>query len=219
MGSLPVRFSLTGVLTLAALAALVITANILSDFIAQQLKFELRPSNEDAVHRMIMLSALAYGVLIAIPFVPGVEIGFGLIAMLGPQIVLLVYVTTILGLSLSFAAGRFIPPDMLARGLRGLGAGSASRLVLDFAATPRQEKLSFLIARAPNRALPFLLKSRYIALAVAINLPGNFLIGGGGGISLVAGASRLFSFPAFVLAIAFAVAPVPLGIVLFGVLP
>jgi hypothetical protein len=36
------------------------------------------------------------------------------------------------------------------------------------------------------------------------------VIGGGGGIALVAGLTRLFSLPAYVAAVAFAVAPVPL---------
>ena len=35
--------------------------------------------------------------LIAIPFVPGVEVGLALIAMLGPAIALLVYVATVAG--------------------------------------------------------------------------------------------------------------------------
>jgi hypothetical protein len=45
---------------------------------------------------------------------------------------------------------------------------------------------------------------------VLINLPGNMLVGGGGGIALVAGMTRLFSWPAFLLTVAVAVAPVPL---------
>ena len=79
-----------------------------------------------------------------------------------------------------------------------------------------EERLRFLLNKAPGAALPFLLRHRYVALAVAINLPGNFLIGGGGGIALVAGLSRLFSFGGFLLTIAIAVAPVPLLIALFG---
>lgn len=36
---------------------------------------------------------------------------------------------------------------------------------------------------------------RYVALAVLLNIPGNVVIGGGGGIAFAAGMTRLFSFP------------------------
>ena len=57
----------------------------------------------------------------------------------------------------------------------------------------------------------------YLALAVALNIPGNYLIGGGGGIALFAGVSRLFSVPGFVITIMLAVAPVPLAVMIFGI--
>jgi hypothetical protein len=73
-----------------------------------------------------------------------------------------------------------------------------------------------LTSQAPSRTVPFLIRHRYIALAVLVNLPGNILIGGGGGISLIAGASRLFSLPGFLTTIALAVSPLPLAILFFG---
>jgi hypothetical protein len=53
-------------------------------------------------------------------------------------------------------------------------------------------------------------------LAIVLNLPGNIVIGGGGGIALMAGASRLYSVPGFLVTIVLAVAPVPLAILVFG---
>ena len=214
--SLPFNMRWHGVLKIVAFGSVLIAASILSDFIAEQLQFELRPGNEDSVHRLIMMSTFIYGVLIAIPFVPGVEIGLGLIAMLGPPIVFLVYVTTVAGLTLSFAVGHLVPTKMLAGLLRNVRAHRVSQLVQDIGHMTRQGRLAFLIAVAPNRIVPFLLCNRYFALAIAINLPGNFLIGGGGGIAMMAGASGLFSFPGFVFAIALAVSPIPLSVVLFG---
>jgi hypothetical protein len=58
------------------------------------------------------------------------------------------------------------------------------------------------------------LKYRYFTLAIALNTPGNILLGDGGGIALLAGFSRLFSVPAFALTIMVAVSPVPLVILL-----
>ena len=44
---------------------------------------------------------------------------------------------------------------------------------------------------APTRLLPFLLRYRYVALALAFNLPGNAVLGGGGGIAMMAGLSGI----------------------------
>jgi hypothetical protein len=60
------------------------------------------------------------------------------------------------------------------------------------------------------------LKYRYVALLVAINVPGNIVIGGGGEIALMAGMSRLFSVPLYLLTIAIAVSPIPVLLILFG---
>ena len=163
-----------------------------------------------------MVSAASYALLIAIPFVPGVEVGFAILAMLGPPIVFLVYVSTLVGLTISYTVGRLIPLHMLIRGLDLMRFQRTSQLVNMLEPMTQDERLAFLVSKSPSRLIPFLLRHRYIALIVAINLPGNFLIGGGGGISLVAGVSKLFSAPGFFASIAIAVAPVPLLVVLFG---
>jgi len=62
-----------------------------------------------------------------------------------------------------------------------------------------------------------LLRHRYLALAVAFNIPGSYLFGGGGGIALFAGASRLFSVTGFCITLVLAVAPVPIAVMIFGV--
>jgi hypothetical protein len=60
------------------------------------------------------------------------------------------------------------------------------------------------------------LRHRYVALALAVNVPGNSVIGGGGGIMLMAGLSGIFAPLPTLLAIAVAVSPVPLVILLLG---
>jgi hypothetical protein len=59
-------------------------------------------------------------------------------------------------------------------------------------------------------------KYRYVNLAVLINIPGNSVIGGGGGIAFVSGLSGTFRTSLAILTIALATAPVPLAIWLFG---
>lgn len=58
--------------------------------------------------------------------------------------------------------------------------------------------------------LPFLLRHRYLVLALLFNFPGNAIIGDGGGIGLIAGMSRLFPFPKYLLLVCVAITPVPL---------
>ena len=53
------------------------------------------------------------------------------------------------------------------------------------------------------------MRFRWLGLALLINMPGNSVIGGGGGIAMAVGYSRSFTDPAFLACAAVAVAPVP----------
>ena len=163
-----------------------------------------------------MISALVYALLLAIPFVPGVEIGLALIGMIGPGIVFLVYVSTIAGLTISFFVGRLMSLRGLINLFEGLRLANAARLLSKIEPMDSDDRLRFLVSKAPSRFVPILLKHRHLALAIAINIPGNIVLGGGGGLTLMAGVSRLFSVPAFLVTIAFATAPVPVAVLLFG---
>jgi len=201
---------------LSLLLVLIIAANLVSHWITGLLRFEILPSNEDFVHHLIMTAAVAYAVLLAIPFVPGIEIGLALISMFGPPIVFLVYVSTVVGLSLAYVAGRLIPLNGLVRWLDEFGLHRVSRLLDSVEPMSKDERLNFLVAKAPTRFVPFLLRHRYLALAVMFNLPGNFLVGGGGGIAMIAGVSGIYSAAGFLVTVMFAVSPVPIAILIFG---
>ncbi len=205
-----------GLLKLCFLVGLILGANLLAGSVLDALDFELRPSNEERIHRMVMATTAVYAGLMAVPFVPGVEIGLAMIAMLGVKIVPLVYLATLFGLSFSFLIGRFIPFSTLVHGARLLRFHRVGALLERIEPLPSEMKLAFLTERAPNRMIPVLLRHRYLALVVLFNLPGNFLIGGGGGIALVAGMSRLFSVPAFLVTVALAVSPLPLLLLVLG---
>lgn len=180
------------------------------------LDFDIRPSNEGIYHKMIMLAAVLYVVTLAIPFVPGVEIGIGLMALLGADIVPLVYACTVTGLTIGFLIGRLVPTRALARLFHDLHFTRPERLLRRFDDLPKDQKLSFLVSASSSGFARALLRHRYVALALLISLPGNFLIGGGGGIAVLAGISRLFSLPLYVLTVALAVAPVPLAVMFWG---
>jgi len=196
--------------------ALLVVANVFARNFIDVLSIPVHPGNEDAVHNTIMLSAVLYAVLLAIPFVPGAEIGVGLMAMLGPKIAILVYLCTIIGLSLSFIIGRLIPLSVLIHFTHDIKLDRTSKLLKDIEPLDKKERITLLLDKAPKRFLPMLLRYRYLALAAALNIPGNYLIGGGGGIALFAGVSRLYSVTGFLITIALAVAPVPILVMIFG---
>jgi hypothetical protein len=75
-----------------------------------------------------------------------------------------------------------------------------------------EARVPYLIGRAPKNWVPFLLHHRLWALALLINLPGSALIGGGGGICMAVGVSRLVTYPQFLLTTALAVSPLPVAI-------
>ncbi len=204
------------IVIIACVITLLVVANLVARNYIDVLSFPIRPSNEDAVHRTIMISATLYAVLLAVPFVPGAEIGVALMAMLGPRIALLVYLCTLAGLSLSFILGHLIPIKVLIQLARDLNLERARRLLEDIEPLDKKARLDLMISRAPKRFLPLLLRYRYLALAAALNIPGNYVIGGGGGIALFAGVSRLFSVTGFFITILLAVSPVPLAVMILG---
>jgi hypothetical protein len=61
----------------------------------------------------------------------------------------------------------------------------------------------------------FLVSNRHITLAVCLNLPGNSVLGGGGGIAALCGLSGQFHWWRYVLTVMVATAPLPV-LVLIG---
>jgi hypothetical protein len=198
---------------------LVIGGSLVGHWLTELAALDIRPSTEPRLHHMIMVATGMYILAAATPFVPGAEIGFGLIVALGSPIVVLVYASMVAALSLSYGIGRFVPTAVTAALFNALGLTRASDLVLRMAPMDAHERLAILTENAPRRLVPLLLRHRFIALAVLVNLPGNTLIGGGGGIALAAGMSGLFSFPRYAATIAVAVAPIPVLVLLTGYVP
>jgi len=165
----------------------------------------------------IVFAALGlYTVLIAIPFVPGAEVGMALLSTFGAAIAVEVYLATVLGLLIGYWAGRLIPVQVTARALNGVGLTRAGRWLDSIAELPPEEIAHHILDRVRPGVTGRLMAWRYVALIVLINMPGNIVFGGGGGIALAAGLSRLFSPLWFLVAVLIAVVPVPLGVLLMG---
>ena len=176
--------------------------------------FDLGPDVKSHARHVVIAGIVLYTVLMAIPFMPGMEISLALLAAFGHQVAILVYIATIFALALSFLIGRMVPVRLIANFLRFVGLQRAESYVRSLEPLSAEQRLETLIAHAPRRVIPTLLKHRYIAIAVVLNVPGNAVIGGGGGIALLAGVSGLFTFPRYLAIVALAVLPVPLAVML-----
>jgi hypothetical protein len=177
----------------------------LFDFVA----IDVRPHNEPLVHKLILTSMLIFVSASAVPFVPGAEVGLALLVVLGARVALLVYAGMVIALLLAYLVGRLVSPGAIAAAFATCGLDRARGLVLQLAPLDAKARLALLTQRAPRRMVPFLLRHRYLGLVVLLNLPGNSLVGGGGGIALCAGMSGLFPPHGFLAAVLLAAAPVP----------
>ena len=198
------------------LLAIVIAATWGAHLLREALDLQIMPENEQDVHKAIMVGTVAFVGLLAMPFVPGAEIGLAMLTAFGAAIAPLVYVATVLALCLSYTIGRVLPTTALVRFLYSIRMHRAADLVARAAPLSHDERIAMLLEGAPPRIVALALRRRYVALALALNIPGNALIGGGGGIALLAGLSGLFAPVPTVLAFAIAVSPVPLAMVLLG---
>lgn len=212
----PERSAAAIVLRVVAVVLLILAVNLTLGHWIRDVARDLKPDDAATLHMGVWATCALYGFLISLPFVPGVEIGIGLLSMFGASVAPHVYVATIGGLTLAFAAGRLIPVGALGRLAGALRLRRAETFFLRIAPLPPHERLDVILATAPTHWLPWLIRHRYIALAILLNLPGNAVIGGGGGIALAAGLSRLFNVPAFLAVVAVAVSPVPILVWMFG---
>jgi hypothetical protein len=165
---------------------------------------------------LLVGTVAVYIIATALPFVPGAEIGFALIMILGSRIVPVVYLATIAALLLSFAVGRHVPEHRLASLFSRFRFVRSSAMLRQLSGLQEGERVLFLARAAPAGWLPWLVLHRYWALIVLINLPGNSLLGGGGGIAMLCGISRTMSLSKFMFCVMLAVSPVPLAAWFFG---
>jgi hypothetical protein len=201
---------------MAIVLAFILLLNVAGTWLGHLINFQLFPRHDSMLHTVLLIAVVIYILLMATPFMPGLEVGMAVMLLFGSKSALLVYFCTIVALSISYTIGRYFPLRIVHRLLKWLCLEKASELVIELEPLAQQERLEYLSGKAPSRIAPFLLKHRFVTIALLLNLPGNALIGGGGGIGLVVGMSRLVPFHTYVLVMAIAVSPVPLCIYLQG---
>ncbi|NOX41866.1 MAG: hypothetical protein GXP05_15610 [Alphaproteobacteria bacterium] len=203
-------------LRLGVIVALAVFANLGLNFVLAQLDGSTTAGMQIALTSVVIVSLIFYALLVAIPFVPGLEIGLSLMMMKGVSIAPFVFLATLGGLTLAYLVGRYLPDRLLYNLFADLRLKSACRLIDRLRPLDQQSRLDMLQARLPKYVSASLLRYRYVTIAILLNIPGNALIGGGGGIALISGLSRTFSTRGILLTFAIAVSPVPLAVYFFG---
>lgn len=166
---------------------------------------------------LIIVGLIAYACMIAVPFVPGIELGIALLLLKGASIAPFVYGATVAGLFLAYMIGRTVPLTWLHATFRDLRMRRACTLIETIMITPPAERLESARARLPLWLAKLTLDYRYVTIGVLLNLPGTFAIGGGGGILMTAGLTRLFRTSAILWTLVIATLPIPLLVWLSGV--
>jgi len=192
------------------LIALIACLNLFCPVIKGYLEPHVDPLYREWGDLVLVGLAGIYALLLAIPFAPGVELGWAVMMWFGAIGTAVIYAATVLALALNFGIGRLVPFRWLAWLLRWLQLRRAEQFVLRIASIPPEQRLGVMVENATGRSIPLLLRYRYLLLAVLFNLPGNSLIGGGGGIALLAGMSGIYSFAGYLATVAIAISPVPL---------
>ncbi len=205
-----------GILQLICIVIAVIVAKLGFDWLTTQINTLETDQAEQAMTGLILAILLGYAVLIAIPFVPGVEIGATVLMVQGAEAAPLVYLATMLGMSLAFLTGQLLSLDWIIARCDRWRMVRLCNLMHRIKETPMQDRLAALKARLPNWLAPFVVNYRYVMVAIIINTPGSIAIGGGGGIMLATGLSRLFNTGWMIATIAVATLPIPLAVWFMG---
>ena len=204
------------ILRLAIIAALVWGGLSLFNWLQAHIADLEDAARARALTTLVIVSVIAYALIIAVPFVPAIEIAIALMVMEGPIIAPFVWLATVLGLLIAFGVGRWVSLDWLHGFFRDLHMRRACEMVSRIKTEAPEARLAGLSDRLPRWLAPLATRFRYGMLAALLNIPGNVALGGGGGILMMAGISRLFTPLWTVMTIAIATAPVPLAVWLMG---
>lgn len=166
---------------------------------------------------VLTISLVIYAVLIATPFMPGIEVGIALLLLQGAAVAPFVYLATVIGLMTAYMIGNTIPFKWLHKFFCDVGLQRACDFLDEIEHTPTEARLAKQRALLPNWLGKLTVDYRYASIGVLLNVPGTFAIGGGGGILMAAGLSRLFNGWAILLTLAIATLPVPLAVWIMGV--
>jgi hypothetical protein len=157
---------------------IVLGVHAIGGWLVDRLWFEVWPRHSPMLDVAALGITFAYIATMALPFVPGIEIGLVVMLAFGHSAIPGVYLATQCALLLSFLAGRLLSPTALIRLAAWLHLHGTRDLLLRLAPMEPADRIGYMLARAPYQWVGRLVRHRYISLAVLINLPGNAILGG-----------------------------------------
>ncbi len=140
---------------------------------------------------ILIALCLLYALVLALPFVPAIELGLLAMVLFGKPGAIVAWIATVVGLNIAYGVGRCIGSNL---------------------GEPGRKRLPAVVVRCLDR----LTNSRFhrlvplLTLALLLNLPGNTAVGGGGGISMAYGATGALAWPMFAVVVTVATSFVPL---------
>ncbi len=172
----------------------------------------LNQDNSQAGLYLLILSCLCYALLVMLPFVPGVELGYVIMMAFGLEGIIAVYISTAFSLSLGFLIGYFSRDHTVIAVLKNKlerqnNSLHNTNIYSNSAYKKGAQLITYILKRF--RSQP------YFAVFLLLNLPGNALIGGGGGIALMAGASGQLQPYKYLLTVLLATSIIPV-LLIFG---
>jgi hypothetical protein len=162
---------------------------------------------------MLAVLCTIYAFLLAIPGVPGLEVGLVMMGVFQETGIIAAWLCTVAGLNMAFFAGRKLPRDRIEQWLKPKNVAEGD--LPDFA-IGKSDTMTLVLER--NRVGRAVLRwtgppggwRRYVLVAFLFNMPGNFIIGGGGGIALFCGTSQDLKWPWYLVTTVLAAAVIPL---------
>lgn len=160
-----------GVCVLAMWSMILVLGHQLSHEGFHQLRESLAEASGGIGIYGLSLGVLIYVLVLALPFVPGVEFGLLLMVLFGREGVIAAYVATVVGLSLAYFVAQTVPSRITLGWMNKLGLSDAAN-------DPKNAMDAIVIGRGATQGIAarlgkFLLSHRHLALAVCLNLPGN----------------------------------------------
>ena len=150
--------------------------------------------NSEAVFYSLIIACVCYGLLLMLPFVPALELGLLLMSIYGADGIIGAYVATVSALMLSFLIG--------GQFRKNRGASNESWIVVGKLAPIRYLLVKMLYKKVSHRP--------YMSLALLLNMPGNVVLGGAGGIAMMAGASGHMQFVRYGITVMLATSVLPI---------
>lgn len=164
----------------------------------------IQPSEPSLTWLLVALGF--YALLLTIPFMPSVEIGWLIMAMFGLPGIIGAWVATWVGLMGGFFAGRLFRKSAWYRHRLKALTDSFNKQQ----SQPGPNMLSRAVRLSRQRPVGF--------VAIALNVPGNWVLGGGGGIALLASLVLSMKWWQFLLVVIPATGVVPM-LLMLGLMP